>query len=254
MDKPLEEYLTISEASKILEVEQEIMSWLCENGKIKGAKKFCKTWIIPRSALKLIHVIREPKPDSQYILELNQALKKAIAQAKHQDNESLSTSKNKLLPNDDKYEPHDYLKRAISAMSAYRVSDGQVDIATPETEAIIAIMLYIINAEPKVSRTKLECYIILLNKLIQEATGKELFTWTLNKYRRISNFKCIFEHMIERGLLVKNGSARFFIPRGGWRWNIVQGLPIMLDDMLPYLDKLLARYDDYTAGEMLKEI
>lgn len=159
----------------------------------------------------------------------------------------------KNLPSiDDNYKPHNYLKRAIFAMSAYRVSDEQVNIANPETGAIAAIMLYIINAEPKVSRTKLECYLILLDRLVKEATGKKLFTWTLNKYKRISNFKCIFDNMLERGLLSENGSARFFIPRVGW--NIVQGLHIMLDDMLPYLDKLLARYDDYTAGEMLKEI
>lgn len=153
---------------------------------------------------------------------------------------------------DDNYKPHNYLKRAIFAMTAYRVSDEQVEIANSETGAIAAIMLYIINAEPKVSRTKLECYLILLNKLIKEATGKELFSWTLNKYRRISNFKFVFKHMIECGLLSENGSARFFVSSKAW--NIVQGLHIMLDDLLPYLDKLLARYDDYTAGEMLKEI
>ena len=157
-----------------------------------------------------------------------------------------------IVPFDGSYKPHDYLKRAIFAMTAYRVSDKQVEIANSETGAIAAIMLYIINAEPKVSRTKLECYLILLNKIVKEATGKELFTWTLNKYKRISNFKCIFDNMLERGLLSENGSARFFIPRVGW--NVVQGLPIMLDNLLPYLDKLLARYDDYTAGEMLKEI
>ena len=158
----------------------------------------------------------------------------------------------KNLPSiDDNYEPHNYLKRAIFAMSAYRVSDEQVNIANPETGAIAAIILYIINAEPKVSRTKLECYLILLDRMVKETTGKELFTWTLNKYGRINNFKRIFDNMLERGLLSKNGSARFFIPRVGW--NIVQGLPVILDDLLPYLDKLLARYDDYTAGEMLKE-
>ena len=255
MDKPREKYMTISEASKIVGMSEDYVRWLCVHGKIAGAVKFGKyAWAIPRSAIKKIPK-PAPKSNPQDILEFNKkikAIKELTTRAKQQNDENLSMSEKNLPPADDNYEPHNYLKRAIFAMSAYRVSDEQVEIANSETGAIAAIMLYIINAEPKVSRTKLECYSLLLNKLVKEATGKELFTWTLNKYGRISNFKRIFEHMLERGLLSENGSARFFIPRVGW--NIVQGLPIILDDLLPYLDKLLARYDDYTAGEMLKEI
>jgi len=254
MDKPLKEYLTLPEASKIVGMTEQYVLRLCENGKIQGAVKFGKIWAIPRSSIRRPHphITPPPKPNPQYLRELNKLIKEAITHAKQQDEGNLNTSEKNVYSTDDNYEPHDYLKRAIFAMSAYCVSDEQVNIANSETGAIAAIMLYIINAEPKVSRTKLECYLILLDRLVKEDTGKELFTWTLNKYRRISNFKFVFKHMIECGILSENGSARFFVSSKAWK--IIQGLPIMLDDILPYLDKLLARYDDYTAGEMLKEI
>lgn len=89
MDKPLEEYLTVSEASKIVGMTEEYVRRLCVDGKIIGAIKFGKAWAIPRSAIKPIHPIHIPKPprpsNPRLSIELNKAIKEAIAHAKQQD-------------------------------------------------------------------------------------------------------------------------------------------------------------------------
>ena len=54
MDKPLEEYLTVSEASKIVGMTEEYVCQLCIEGKIIGARKFGKTWAIPRPLVDVV--------------------------------------------------------------------------------------------------------------------------------------------------------------------------------------------------------
>lgn len=84
MDKLREKYLTTSEASKIVGISEEYIRLLCEKGTISGAMKFGKIWIIPRSEIKKIPK-PAPKPNPQYIHEINQAIKKAMAQVKQQN-------------------------------------------------------------------------------------------------------------------------------------------------------------------------
>ncbi len=55
-NKPLKEYMTILEASKILGITEEYVRRLCTNGKIKGAIKFGRTWAIPRADVMPIQV------------------------------------------------------------------------------------------------------------------------------------------------------------------------------------------------------
>ena len=153
---------------------------------------------------------------------------------------------------DKKYKPHRFLKKAISAMKPYRMPDGKVDIATPETGAMVAIILYIISKELKVSRTKLECYIIMTNKLVLLRIGIELFTWRLNSKGRISNFKAVCEHMTACGLLLKDGHSRFFLlPETA---NIIPKLPAMLGRLHLYFNVLIRYHYSYTAREMLRYI
>ena len=156
--------------------------------------------------------------------------------------------------NDGNYKPHDYLKRAVDEMKAYCLPYGHVDIANPETGAIVAIILYMIAKEPAVGRTKLECYTIFLNRIIKGATGHELFTWGLNKKGRIGYFKKIFDYMIENGLILANGSYQFYIMDGTGTKKIIPRLSVMLDKVLPYLNKLLEDYKNITAKEMLKKV
>lgn len=115
-----------------------------------------------------------------------------------------------------------------------------------------AIILYIISKELKVSRTKLECYIIMTNKLVLLSTGIELFTWRLNNKGRIPNFKAVYEHMTACGLLLRDGYSRFFLlPETA---NIIPKLPAMLGRLHLYFTVLIRYHYSYTAREMLRYI
>ena len=153
---------------------------------------------------------------------------------------------------DGKYQPHNYLKRAVDEMKAYRLPYGQINIANPETGAIVALILYMIAMDKTIGRTKLECYTILLNRTIKVDTSRELFTWDLNKKGLISGFKKIFDHMIGQGLILRNGRSQFYILGGAKK--IIPRLPVMLDRLLPYLNRLLEDYKGCTAREILEKI
>ena len=154
--------------------------------------------------------------------------------------------------NDGKYQPHSYLKKAIEEIKGYCLPYGQVKMANPETGVIIALILYIIAKEPTVNHTKLECYIILLNRIVKEATGTELFKWRLNSRRRIGNFRKFFDYMTDRNFIKLKGRSNFVILDGAR--SILPKLSLILRNLLPYLSKLLNKYEGSTAGEMLKKI
>ena len=157
-------------------------------------------------------------------------------------------------PFDDSYEPHNYLNGAIRIMNNYCLPYGQVRIANPETGVIVALILYIIAKEPTVNRTKLECYIILLNRMIKNATGSELFTWTLNSRGRIGNFSKFFEYMEGKGLIRPKGRSNFVIRNSSNARSILPQLEMILRNLLPYLSELLTKYENSTAGAMLEKI
>ena len=106
------------------------------------------------------------------------------------------------------------LNGVVGAMKDYCLPYGQVKITNPETGAIVALILYIIAREPTVNHTKLEYYIISLNRMIKDATGVELFTWTLNRRRRIGNFSRFFGYMEGREFIAPNGRSHFVILKG----------------------------------------
>lgn len=153
---------------------------------------------------------------------------------------------------DGNYRPHDYIRQAIEEMKDYCLPYGQVRIATPDTGVIVALILYIIAREPTVNRTKLECYIILLNHMIKDTTGSELFTWTLNRSGRISNFSRFFNYMEGKGLIQPNGRSNFAIL--GYTKNTQSRLETILRNLLPCLSILLNKYKESTATTMLKDI
>lgn len=155
-------------------------------------------------------------------------------------------------PSDSGYRSHDYIRGAVEKMKAQRLPYGQVRIANPDTGVIVALILYIIAKEPTVNHTKLECYIILLNRMVKDATDTELFTWQLNRGGRIGNFRHFFDYMEGKELIQPNGRSRFVILKGAS--NILPQLTTILRNLLPCLHRLLNRYGDYTAAAMLEEI
>ncbi len=155
---------------------------------------------------------------------------------------------------DGSYKPHDYLNGVIEAINDYCLPYGQVKIANPETGVIIALILYIIAKEPTVNHKKLECYIILLNHMIKDATDSELFTWTLNRRTRIGNFNKFFECMEGKGLIRPKGRYNFVIRNSSSVRSILPQLEMILRNLLPYLSELLIKYENSTAEAMLKDI
>ena len=158
------------------------------------------------------------------------------------------------VPFNGKYNPHKYIRNAVEQMKDYCLPYGQVKIANPDTGVITALILYFIAKEPTVNHTKLECYIILLNYIIKDATGIELFIWTLNSRGRIGNFKKFFDYMEGKGLIQPKGRFNFVIRNNANVRSILPQLETIFRNLLPYLSKLLNEYGNSTAGEMLNKI
>ena len=59
----IDEYVTVSEATKVMVKAASMIARLCQDGKLPGAKKIAKTWLIPReSVLSYAPGPRGPKP------------------------------------------------------------------------------------------------------------------------------------------------------------------------------------------------
>jgi len=62
----LSEYVTVTEATKIMGKAASMIARLCQDDKLPGAKKIAKTWMIPReSVLNYTPGPRGPKPKSE---------------------------------------------------------------------------------------------------------------------------------------------------------------------------------------------
>ena len=91
--------------------------------------------------------------------------------------------------------------------------------------------------------------------MIKDATGTELFTWKLNSRGLIGNFNKFFKHMKGRELIQPNGRSNFDIRNSASVRSILPRLEtIILRNLIPYLSKLLTKYENYTAKAMLEEI
>ncbi len=88
----------------------------------------------------------------------------------------------------------------------YQLPSGAVDMPVQETGAIVAIILYLIKAEPKIGITKLEYYIILLDKMCFQETGQRLFNYrlTYGPYGYfIQNFRAFLDFLEDKGVISK---------------------------------------------------
>lgn len=77
------------------------------------------------------------------------------------------------------YSPNNLIGMASAHMANYRIPSGIVDIQPEDTGVIVLIALYFIEQDMNVSRTKLEAYILMLDRLCFENRGVLLFRWTL---------------------------------------------------------------------------
>ena len=100
----------------------------------------------------------------------------------------------------------------IKHMENYRFSPAEaaeVGMSPEDTGVIVFIILYLIEKEEKIGASKLEYYLLLLDRGYCNDMGILFFNWCLTKNGRIRNFKKFTEFMINRQLISSNGSAYF---------------------------------------------
>lgn len=105
------------------------------------------------------------------------------------------------------YKPNRLIASVIEeAGKEYQLPSGSVDMPVQETGAIVAVILYLINAEPKIGITKLEYYIILLDKMCYQETGQRLFNYrlTYGPYGYfIQNFRAFLDFLEDKEIISK---------------------------------------------------
>lgn len=100
---------------------------------------------------------------------------------------------------------------ASKHMEQYRFSEEEareVGMIPADTGVIILVILYFIEKEPNICRSKLEYYLLLLDRKCFKETDVLLFSWYLKK-GRILNFKRFIESMIRKKLITFRGSNSF---------------------------------------------
>ncbi len=86
--------------------------------------------------------------------------------------------------------------RAQKMLKDYCLHYGQVrDIQQADTGVIIGLIVYFIAREPKINRTKLEAYILLLNIICCKAYNKAFIDCTLTSAGRIGCFTNLMNAM-----------------------------------------------------------
>ena len=148
--------------------------------------------------------------------------------------------------------PRDKIQDAIVFMGNYRLPHGEVRMDDEDTGVIVAIILYFIAREPSIGMTKLECYLILLDRLCETETGRHLFHWTLAKNGRIPRFKRLIDFMIDRGLIQRRGKYQFDILENAA--DIIKQLLKILKNILKCLDTILADWGGENAQYISKTV
>lgn len=148
------------------------------------------------------------------------------------------------------YKPINLIGMASAHMEDYRMYDGTVDIQPEDTGVIILIALYFIENDKKVSRTKLEAYLLMLDRICFKERGVLLFGWTLT-HRRIRNFKAMIEFMLEKKLIKIKSRNYFELDTGSEK---VISRFSMLVNIRKWLDEILRDYKDNTVEQALSVV
>lgn len=146
--------------------------------------------------------------------------------------------------------PHNLISVIAAKLGGYMYHhDKAMDIALTDTGVIVAMILYFLTEEPTACMTKLECYLLLLNKKYLDTSGEHLFIWRLSKSGRIRNFKKMIEHMKCMKLISNGGGSRLIVESGadGLRKNFGH----MFDGVLGAMQEVLKIGREKTAKEML---
>lgn len=131
------------------------------------------------------------------------------------------------------YIPNEILNPVIArTREEYQLPPGTVEMPREETAVISAVILYFINGEPKIGITKLESYIILLDKMCLDTTGRRLFSYKLTYGPfgyYIQNFRVFLDFLQEKGILTKR---REYYTRRKYRMDFTAHVEIT-DEIFP---------------------
>ena len=142
------------------------------------------------------------------------------------------------------YKPNEIIASIIEeTREEYQLPPGAVEMPREETAAIVAAILYFINEEPKIGITKLEYYIILLDKMCFDDTGKRLFSYRLTYGPfgyYIQNFRAFLDFIEDKKILSKR---KKYYTRRKYRIDFTahHEVPDELfpDNMLDWMDTIL---------------
>ena len=141
----------------------------------------------------------------------------------------------------------------------YQLPPGYVEMPREETAVISAVILYFIQEEPKIGITKLESYIILLDKLCLDEKGRRLFSYKLTYGPfgyYIQNFRVFLDYLQEKGILSKR---REYYTRRKYRMDFTAHHEVTAEMfpsiMLDWMNRILVAWRgagaDHTKRSML---
>ena len=146
-------------------------------------------------------------------------------------------------------------KNNLLALCKDRMKNRRIthpDIDTEDTGAIVAIIMYFIAKEPSICMTKLECYLILLDRICVDKKKYHLFSWRLNEKGRIRDFKSFINSMKEQKLFyLRENSKYYFEFVKDNADSIIDKFPLMLSNVISWLDSILNVCKDMNSREML---
>ena len=92
------------------------------------------------------------------------------------------------------YKSNALIGMASNHMKSYRLSEEdakEVSMHPEDTGVIVLLILYFIEKEPTISRSKLEYYILLLDRMCIEQKGELLFSWELKGGRITAEYSVL---------------------------------------------------------------
>ena len=121
-----------------------------------------------------------------------------------------------LIRAENKYMPHNLIAQLCSLMRDYRLPEGTVNMPEEETSAVIGIILYLLEKDPEISRTKLEYEMLLLDNMYLFENAKEYHIIHWEK-RMKSGRPCLDEiltFMMDKELIGQK-RRQFYVKRHG---------------------------------------
>ena len=138
-------------------------------------------------------------------------------------------------------------------MEKQRIFHPDIDIE--DTGAIVAIIMYFIAKEPSICTQKLECYLILLDRICVHRKGYHLFSWQLNEKGRIRYFRDFINSIQKQKLIyLRKNSKYYFEFVEGCADSIIAQFPLILSNVISWLNNILYVCKDMNSKEMLSRI